>query len=113
MTTQQLAGRMGISQPRVMTLERAEQRGAVTITTLNRAAEALDCTLVYALVPNKSLDLMIRARAEWVAAVQLARVDHHMRMENQAVDEADQADELRSLVDDLLTGNLGRLWDEP
>ncbi|MGO8673342.1 MAG: hypothetical protein ACLQVD_18525 [Capsulimonadaceae bacterium] len=96
-----------------MTLERAEQRGAVTITTLKRPAEALDCTLVYALVPNKSLDSMILARAERVASVQLARGDHHMRMENQAVDESDQADELRRLVDELLTGNLGRLWDEP
>ena len=52
MTTGQMAKRLGVSQPRVIALEKDEQRGAVTLETLRRAAEALDCTLVYALAPT-------------------------------------------------------------
>src|SRR6187402_1584857 len=63
MTAEQLATRIGVSQPRVMAIEKAEARGSLTLQSLTRAAEALDCTLVYALVPNESLDVMVRKRA--------------------------------------------------
>jgi len=54
MTTAQLAKRMGVSQPRAVTLEQAEARGAITLDSLERAEQALDCRLVYALVPRHS-----------------------------------------------------------
>ena len=53
MTTAQLAKRLGVSQPRAVGIEKAEARGAITLDSLERAAQALDCRLVYALVPNK------------------------------------------------------------
>ena len=53
MTTGQYAKRLGVSQPRVAALERAEADGVVTLKSLRQAAEALDCDFVYALVPRK------------------------------------------------------------
>ncbi|KRP85840.1 hypothetical protein AOQ72_04145 [Bradyrhizobium yuanmingense] len=55
MTTAQYAKRLGVSQPRIVELERSEQGGSVTLNTLQRAAEALGCRLVYVLVPERPL----------------------------------------------------------
>ena len=60
MTAAQFAARLGVSQPRVIALEKAEGKGRLTLQTLEKAAAALDCTLVYALVPNRSLDAIVR-----------------------------------------------------
>ncbi|MGH8567353.1 MAG: mobile mystery protein A, partial [Gammaproteobacteria bacterium] len=71
MTTAQLSARMGLSQPRVVAIEHAEAQGRINLRTLERAARALDCHLVYALVPKQSLDKIVRDRAMSVAAEQL------------------------------------------
>ncbi len=47
MTTAQFAQRMGVSQPRTTELEQAEIEDKITLGTLRRAAEAMNCTLVY------------------------------------------------------------------
>ena len=113
MTTGQLAKRIGVDQSRINQLERAEIEGSVTLKTLRQAAEGLGCTLVYAFVPNPSLDELVRQRAEEIADRELARVDHTMRLENQALNRRDLKQERARLVTALLTGNPRRLWDEP
>jgi predicted DNA-binding mobile mystery protein A len=113
MTAAQLARRLGVSQPRVIAMEKAEQRGAITLTSLSNAAEALDCTLVYAMVPNRTLDAVVRERAIDVATEHLARIDHSMRLENQGLEAEDLLAERKRLTAELLRGNLHRLWDKP
>lgn len=112
MTSAQLATRMGVSQPRVTDIERRESQDALTLSTLRKAAEALDCTLVYALVPNRSLDETVRERARKVADARLWRVHHTMRLEDQAMGSNDLASERERLVDELLRGDIRRLWDD-
>ncbi len=51
MTTSQLAKRMGVTQPRISELERAEVAGRVSMESIERAAQAMGCRVVYALVP--------------------------------------------------------------
>ena len=63
MSTEQLAKRLGIRQPSVVAMEQSEAKGTIELATLRRVAEALDCTLVYALVPNRPLETMVRDRA--------------------------------------------------
>src|SRR6266851_7228561 len=82
MTTAQLGRRLGVSQPRIVELEKSEVSGSVTLHTLQRAAEALGCRLVYALVPEKPLAETVRERAELIAERQLAAVEHTMRLED-------------------------------
>jgi len=113
LTTKQFAKRLGVSQPRVVALERGEVDETVTLATLRRAAEALDCQLVYAMVPNRPLVEMLRERAEAKADEQIAGVSHTMRLENQAITAGDQLRQREILIDQLLRGNLSRLWDEP
>src|ERR671914_403124 len=78
MTTAQLARRMGIRQPSVVALEQSEVKGTIELATLRRAAEALDCTLVYALIPNKPLEATVRERARAFARRRLRPVEHSM-----------------------------------
>src|SRR4051812_40421450 len=67
MTTAQLARRLGVSQPRIVELEQSEVGGTVTLNTLQRAAEALGCRLVYVLVPERPLAEVVQERARRLA----------------------------------------------
>lgn len=113
MTTRQYGARLGVSQPRVVLLERGEIEGSLTLDSLRRAAEALNCQLVYAVVPNRPLTQMLRAQAELKADEELRRVNHTMQLENQALTAENQKRQRSLLIDALLRGNLRRLWDEP
>jgi predicted DNA-binding mobile mystery protein A len=112
MTTGQLAKRLGVQQPRVIELERGEASGNITVQSLERAAEALGCRLVYVLIPEKPLTKTIRETASRVADRELASVDQTMRLEAQGVtDKRQQQDARRSLIEKLLR-RPARLWDE-
>jgi predicted DNA-binding mobile mystery protein A len=111
MTTGQLAKRIGVSQPRVIAIEKAEANGSITLRTLRLAAERLDCTLVYVLLPNEPLEAMVRERAERVAADLLSRTHQTMKLENQALESGPLKRERDRLVDELLRGDPRRLWD--
>jgi predicted DNA-binding mobile mystery protein A len=85
MSTAQLAKRLGIKQPSLVELEKSEARGTIELATLRRVAEALDCTLVYALVPNKPLESTVRDRARAFARRRRGPVEHSMLLEDQKV----------------------------
>lgn len=112
MTTRQFARRMGKVQSAVVEMEKSEARDSISLSTLRQAAEALDCTLVYALVPNRPIDDMLRVRAAEIASQQLARASHTMALENQALDRTAQEAERERLIDALLRGSPARLWDD-
>jgi len=111
MTTAQLAGRIDLTQPRVSQIERGEVNGTVTLNTLRQIAEGLNCTLVYALVPNEPLDDMLRGRAQLIARQQFNTTQHTMKLENQALESSDLEAARRQLTEELLRGNPARLWD--
>ena len=111
MSSRQLAARINISQPAVAQLERSEADGVVQLDTLRRAADALECDLVYVLVPRASLDEIVRSRARTVARADIATVDRTMRLEQQGL----TPNQLERRIDDYATKLItaGRLWDEP
>jgi predicted DNA-binding mobile mystery protein A len=112
MTTAQLGRRLEVSQPRIVELEKSEVSGSVTLNTLQRAAEALGCRLVYVLVPEKALAEVVHKRAEEVADRRSSAVEHTMRLEDQAVSDKKAARELRERVIEELMRHPARLWDE-
>jgi predicted DNA-binding mobile mystery protein A len=112
MTSAQLARRLGVSQPRIIELEQSEVSGKVTLNTLQRAAEALGCRLVYVLVPEKPLAETVRDRAELLAQRQQSDVEHTMRLEDQAVSSKTASRELRKRLIEELLRRPARLWDE-
>lgn len=63
MSTVELARRMGVTRSRVSQIERAEIDGTIHLSTLERAAEALNCRVVCFLVPIEPLEQMVWQQA--------------------------------------------------
>lgn len=97
MTSSDLARRMGVHQSRIPAIERGERDQRLKLDTLARAAEALNCDLVYALVPRTSLDEMVATQARTKAIRHLRNVMAHSRLEDQEV----TPDDLEAQIADL------------
>ncbi len=108
MTTAQLGKRLGVKQPTVVAMEQSEVKGSIELATLRRVAEALDCTLVYALVPNQPLEAMVRGRARIFSRRRRAAVEHSMLLEDQAVPAKDNKKRLDEIVRET---NPRLFWD--
>lgn len=72
----------------------------------------MNCTFVYAFVPIKPLDDILRERAAEKAGQDMTRLDHTMRLENQALIKSDLEDERRRLIDAILADSPRRLWED-
>jgi predicted DNA-binding mobile mystery protein A len=108
MSTAQLAKRLGIKQPSLVALEQSEAKGTIELATLRRVAEALDCSLVYALLPNKPLETTLRDRARAFGRRRRAPVEHSMLLEDQKV----TAKDAEARLDEVVRETNPRLfWD--
>ncbi|HTB20442.1 MAG TPA: mobile mystery protein A [Bryobacteraceae bacterium] len=108
MTTAQLAKRLGVRQPSVVAMEQSEAKGSIELATLRRVAQALDCTLVYALVPNKPLETAVRERAQAFLRGRRGPVEHSMLLEAQKVTRKNS----KALLDEVVRETNPRLfWD--
>ena len=89
-------------------LERNEAAGTISLDALRRVGRAMDCTLVYALVPNTSLEAMAEQRAAAIAKAALAEVSHTMALEDQQVEGAMQEQIAEYIRDHISERNLWR-----
>ena len=88
----ELARRLGTSRQLPLQLEKGEAEDRITLKSLRAAANALDCDLVYALVPRAgSMQELIESRARTEAKNRVVGVEHSMALENQAVGRIDEA----------------------
>lgn len=102
MSSTELATRLGVSQKTVPDLERSELRDTIKLETLRRTADALDCDLVYFLLPRTSLDEAVKTQARRKAARHLGPVAHHSRLEDQAVTNDDTAAQVEEIAAQLI-----------
>lgn len=112
MTTTQLAKRLGVAHPRIVAIEKEETLGNLKLSTLERAADALGCELVYALVPRQGLESMAKAQAVKKAKALMCNAEHTMQLEAQSSSKEDDTRQLETLVQELLKGSQARLWDD-
>ncbi len=112
MTAVQLAHRIGVTKPRVYAIEKAELSGSITLDSLERAAHALDCTVVYALVPREPLQERVEARAISKAKQRIQSASHTMTLEDQAIDKDALREQVGALAEKLLTQSGSRLWED-
>jgi len=108
MSQQVLGTRLGISRAAVAKLERAELGGGITIAKLSELAGALDCTLVYAFVPNTSLEETVQRQARRVAAKRLGYVATTMALEDQDIGARRRDEHLETYARGLVANN--DLW---
>lgn len=110
MSSTELASRIGVSQQRVSQMEHSEVQETITLGTLRRAADALDCDLVYVLEPRTSLEESVREQARTKAARHLAPLAHHGRLEDQALTDEDEAAQLEEFASRFIDRQ--GLWSE-
>lgn len=111
MTTRQMARRMGTSAMSISNLEESERAGTAQLGTLRRAADALGCELVYALVPRDGLEEAVHRRAFDRARHEIQRVDRTMRLEDQGLD----ADQVQRRIEEFAAQlvDTRAIWDAP
>jgi len=112
MTARQLANRLGVAQQAVARIEKGELEGSVTIKTMRRIAECLDCVFVYGFVPRKSLEETVARQAKHVATQRLTQASLTMSLENQALSRRENEQALWDLVDELIRTLPSNLWNK-
>jgi predicted DNA-binding mobile mystery protein A len=87
----EIGRRVGVSRQNVQKFEHAEANDRVTLGTLRRVAGAMDCDLVYVLVPKSGSFAELAERpAREGAARDVQRVVHTMALEDQKPENATQ-----------------------
>ena len=112
MSSLQLAERLGITRSAVHALETREQEHTTTLEALQRAADAMECDLVYALVPRAgSFTRTVEARANGMARRLTSRAGHTMALEAQSVEGKGAAEQEKVMTRRLLAELPRDLWD--
>ena len=109
MPTAIAAKRAGVARTTWSRAEQAEKRGAISLSTMQRMAEALDCDVAYALVPRQSLQAAIQNRALGKATAEVRRAAHSMALEQRPTDRA-LLELAMARADELVRGPPKKLW---
>ena len=107
MTLKKLGERAGVALPTVAQAERGEAKGKITLETLKKMAEAMECEFMYAFVPNKSVKEVLTHKAFAKAKQLLKNANTHMTLEDQHVEE-DEKGRIERLARRLL--EKGEVW---
>lgn len=110
MTSEQLATRMGVTRQAVLQLEGAEQNRTATWTSMRRAADAMDCDVVYAFVPRGSLSQVLMRQGRKQAERHIGRVSHSMRLDSHVVGPAEHERQVEELASQLALERSRALW---
>jgi predicted DNA-binding mobile mystery protein A len=81
----EFARRMGVQEREVYRIERAEKESRIELGSLRRAAEALDCELIYALTPRKGTlgEMAAAHRAEREKVLDIGRAARDDKRESE------------------------------
>jgi predicted DNA-binding mobile mystery protein A len=85
LTLETVGKQLGQSRRRIQEFEEAEATDRITLRSLRRVAAAMDCDLVYAIVPKSgTVTELAERRARAQATEDVRDVEHTMALENQA-----------------------------
>ena len=112
MSSPQLARRLGISKSQASQMERMEVEDRITLKQLRRVADSLDCELMYALVPRKPIDIMLRERAVEKAQKLVTKTDVQMKLEAQQLTNEQLKNQIEMETDRLVREMPRDLWED-
>lgn len=112
MSGPQLALRLGVSKSQASQMERMEVEDRMTLKQLRRAADTLECDLVYALVPRKPIVEMVRDRAKTKAQNLVRKADVQMKLESQQLSDTKLQQQIEIEVDRLMREMPRDLWED-
>ena len=112
MTGPQLGKRMNVSKAQVSQTEKGEAGGSVTIKTMEKAAAALGCRFVYALVPEETVAELINKRARDKAKKIVEKTNEHMAIEAQTLSSEQILFEIEKLQAEFIRDMPADLWND-
>ncbi len=111
MNMRQLAGRLGVGQSRIVKIEQDELSGALTIKTLEKVADKLDCVFVYGFAPRTTLENTVRKQAACIAQDRMSEISHHMYLEAQELTKHHSKAAFNNMMEGILESP-SKLWDK-
>ncbi len=113
LSSRQLADLLGVKQPAVLQFEKSEAQHKISLETLEKAAKAMKCQLVYAIVPMapfSSLENVLDDQAIKSASLLVSRVDQTMKLEQQGIPQKNLNEQTRELAKELKRKMSPGLW---
>ncbi len=114
MTGEALARRMGLSRTAAVRLETSECNASITLKSLQAAAEAMDCRVVYVFVPKEAetVEGLLQRQTQKKSRQILSEVSPHMALEAQSLTKDASDAELKRISNDLMHRMPRDLWDD-
>ena len=111
-STKQIAKKLHMSQQAFSKIEHAEASMHITMKTLEKAAQALNCRLVYVLIPEKPLEEVVLKQMGKKVDEIIDNIHHSMALEDQSTN----IDVLRQEKENLMASfkqkkNISFIWD--
>lgn len=107
----QMAKRLNVTPSAVKSFEKSEQEGKIRLDTLRKTAEKMNCKLIYAIVPETSLEKIYNDQVLKVAASVFKNANHSMNLEKQGVDSKENKEQLKDLYDEINYKMNKKIWD--
>ncbi|WP_300455627.1 mobile mystery protein A [Desulfobacula sp.] len=111
MNMRQFADRLGVSKSRIPRIEQDEITGSLTLKTMNRVADKLDCVFVYGFVPRTSLDDTVRKQASIISQKRMNRLMHTMNLEAQGLSSKNAKKAFNNMVEEIIDSP-SLLWEK-
>lgn len=111
MSLRQLAERTKLTKNAIASAEANEARGTAQLNTLRTLADAMECDVVYAIVPRRSLAATIDRQAEVVASTLVDQVADSMELEAQGVGAEERDHQVRELKARIIRDRGSDFWD--
>lgn len=112
MSSYVLANKLKLNRSAITQMEQREVKGTITLESLGQIAKALNCKLVYCLVPYESLDKILENQARLIAQKRIKVINHSMKLEDQGLSAQQLQQQEDDLVQELLQGNSKKLWND-
>jgi predicted DNA-binding mobile mystery protein A len=112
MSGAQLARRMNVSRAQVSQAELAETSGNITLKKMQDMAESMNCRFIYAVVPEQSIDSLIKERAITKAKHHVHLASTHMALEDQLLNDEKLQFEINRVAQEYLDSNSKDLWND-
>lgn len=100
MTSRQLAAKMGLDHAGLVRLEEREVKGTASLDSISKAAKAMNCRLVYAIIPEEKYQTLE------------AIIEEQNRQKAVAVDPADQLQQQRMVTQQKVKNIVSQLKDQ-
>lgn len=96
----------------VYAIEKSELRESITIATLKKIANSLECSLYVVFIPADPLEKMVQIRAMKVAQKLVEQTVHTMGLEKQAPSKKFIEQQIEEVASELVRNNDKRIWEE-